>query len=338
MSKLKFAFYWAASCGGCEMAILELHEKILDVAAAADIVFWPAAIDVKYKDVEAFPDKHIDVCLYNGAVRTQENEHLAHLLRSKSKILVAYGSCSHLGGIPALANVTNRQGVFECAYKYTASTDNSDNVMPKTSVKVNEGTLTLPEFYDTVKTLAQTVDVDYFVPGCPPVPEQTWAVIEHIVQGKPLPPKGTVLGATQKTVCDECKREKEEKKITKFYRPFEIIPEPKKCLLEQGIICAGPATRGGCDARCINANMPCRGCYGPPEGVVDQGAKFLSAIASVIDAKEPAEIDKIINQIADPLGTFYRFSLAHSLMRRTRLKEVTEPAQAVQREAAPARK
>jgi F420-non-reducing hydrogenase small subunit len=338
MSKLKFAFYWAASCGGCEMAILELHEKILDVAAAADIVFWPAAIDVKYKDVEAFPDKHIDVCLYNGAVRTQENEHLAHLLRSKSKILVAYGSCSHLGGIPALANVTNRQGVFECAYKYTASTDNSDNVMPKTSVKVNEGTLTLPEFYDTVKTLAQTVDVDYFVPGCPPVPEQTWAVIEHIVQGKPLPPKGTVLGATQKTVCDECKREKEEKKITKFYRPFEIIPEPTKCLLEQGIICAGPATRGGCDARCINANMPCRGCYGPPEGVVDQGAKFLSAIASVIDAKEPAEIDKIINQIADPLGTFYRFSLAHSLMRRTRLKEVTEPAQAVQREAAPARK
>lgn len=338
MSKLKLALYWAASCGGCEMAILELYEKILDVAAAADILFWPVAIDAKYKDVEAFPDKHIDVCLFNGAVRTSENEHMAHLLRSKSKILVAYGTCSYLGGIPSLANVTNKQGVFDCVYKHTASTDNPNNVQPKTTVKVDEGTLTLPEFYDTVKTLAQTVDVDYFIPGCAPVPEQTWAVLEHIIQGKPLPPKGSVLGATQKTVCDECERDKEEKKITKFYRPFELIPEPKKCLLEQGIICAGPATRGGCDARCIKANMPCRGCYGPPEGVMDQGAKFLSAIASVIDAKEPEEIDRIIKQVVDPIGTFYRFSMAHSLMKRTRMAEEKAPEEAKQRNTAAARR
>ena len=85
MAKLKLASYWAAACGGCDVAILDIHEKILDLAAAADIVFWPIATDFKYSDVEAMPDGHIDVTLFHGAVRNSENEHLAHLLRAKSK-------------------------------------------------------------------------------------------------------------------------------------------------------------------------------------------------------------------------------------------------------------
>jgi len=103
--KLKFAFYWAASCGGCEIAVLDIDEKILDVVQIADIVFWPVAMDIKYKDVENMPDKYIDVCFFNGAIRTEEQEHMAKLLRQKSKILIAYGACSHLGGIPGLANL-----------------------------------------------------------------------------------------------------------------------------------------------------------------------------------------------------------------------------------------
>ena len=81
--KLKIAFYWAASCGGCEVAVLDVNEKILDVVAAADIVFWPVAIDTKYKDVEAMPDKYIDACFFNGAIRTEENEKMAKLLGLK---------------------------------------------------------------------------------------------------------------------------------------------------------------------------------------------------------------------------------------------------------------
>jgi F420-non-reducing hydrogenase small subunit len=100
MAKLKLASYWAAACGGCDVAILDIHEKILDLAAAADIVFWPIATDFKYSDVEAMPDEYIDVTLFHGAVRNSENEHLARLLRAKSKVLVAFGSCAHIGGIP----------------------------------------------------------------------------------------------------------------------------------------------------------------------------------------------------------------------------------------------
>ena len=319
--KLKLAFYWAASCGGCEMAVLEIHEKILTLAEYADILFWPVAIDAKYKDVEAMPDKHIDVCLYNGAVRTSEAEHIAKLLRQKSKVLVAYGSCAIEGGIPALANMSNREGVFKRAYGNEYSTDNPQYVTPQTKTKVKEGKLELPEFYDTVYTLADVVDVDYFIPGCPPVPEQTWAVLELIIEGKPLPPKGSYIGCGDKTVCDECPRKKNVKKITKFHRIYEVEHDPEICFLEQGIFCAGPATRSGCDARCLRANMPCRGCYGAAEGVIDQGAKMLSALASVIDSNDPEEVKKIISELPDTIGYFYRFSLSHSLMKRVKIPE-----------------
>ena len=319
MAKLKLALYWAASCGGCEIAQLLIGDKILKLAEVADIVFWPVAIDVKYKDVEAMPEKGIDVCLFNGAIRNSEQEHMAKTLREKSKIMIAYGACAYEGGIPGLANLFNRQMVFERVYFETPSTDNKNKVLPQTSCKVAEGELTLPEFYNTVKTLRQTVDVDYFIPGCPPEERTTWLALEALIEGK-LPPKGTVISHNAKAVCDDCPRKRDVKKIKRFYRTFEIIPEPEICLLEQGILCAGIATRGGCGAPCPQANMPCTGCYGPVDGVIDQGAHFLSAVASVIDTNDPDEIRTIIADIHDPAGTFYRYSLPDSLLKGARIK------------------
>lgn len=317
MAKLKLAIYWSASCGGCDVAILDINERILDVAAIADIVFWPIALDFKYSDVEAMEDKSIDICLFNGAVRTSEQEHIAKLLRAKSKAMVAFGACACFGGIPALANFTNRAEIFERAYIEAPSNDNPEHTFPQTLTTVEEGDLELPEFYDTVLTLAQVVDVEYFVPGCPPPVDIINKIVDALASGQ-LPPVGTVL-ASDKSLCDECDRVKEEKKITKIYRPHEIIPEPEKCLLEQGIICMGPATRGGCGQRCINVNMPCRGCFGPPAGVIDQGAKMLSAVASIYDAKDEAEIKQMVEEVVDPAGTFYRFAMSSSMLNRKRM-------------------
>ena len=319
MEKLKLAGYWASSCGGCEIATLEIGDKILQLAQAADVVFWPAIVDFKYHDVEQMPDGSIDVCLFNGAIQNSEHEHIAKLLRAKSKIMVAYGSCSYEGCIPGLANLTNREGVFHRAYIETPSTDNPNNILPQTSYQMPEGELTLPEFYDTVRTLAQTVEVDYFVPGCPPVGKQTWAVLEAIVQGN-LPARGSVVGAGTRALCEECPLVRAEKKVKTFYRPHEIIPDPEKCLLEQGLLCAGIATREGCGALCPRASMPCTGCYGPPEGVIDQGAAFLSAVTAIVDSNDPDEIARITESIRDPIGTFYRYSLPNSTLRRTRIK------------------
>src|SRR4030042_1569556 len=145
MGKLKLALYWAASCGGCEIAQLQIGDKILKLAEVADIVFWPVAIDAKYKDVEAMPAKSIDVCLFNGAVRTSEQEHLAKMLREKSKVMIAYGACAYEGGIPGLANLFNRQTIFDRVYFETQSTVNKEKVVPQTKYKVPEGELTTPQ-------------------------------------------------------------------------------------------------------------------------------------------------------------------------------------------------
>ncbi len=317
MANPKLALYWAASCGGCEIAVLDVQEKILDVAKAFDIVFWPVALDFKYDDVRKMDDKSIDLCLFNGAIRNSENEEIAQLVRAKSKLLVAFGSCSMEGSIPGLANLTTKKDILDFVYRNSPSTVvTNGGVFPQTHSTMPEGEIEIPELWDTVKALDQVIDVDYYVPGCPPQPQQIWNVVEYILSGKPLPPKGAILGAGEKTCCDECTRTKSEKKLKHFFRPFEVEPKPGECLLDQGILCMGPATRDGCGALCPKANVPCRGCYGPPPNVIDQGAKMISALGSVIDAHDPEEIEKILDQIADPLGTFYRFSLAHSILRR----------------------
>jgi F420-non-reducing hydrogenase small subunit len=178
-----------------------------------------------------------------------------------------------------------------------------------------EGTLHLPVFYDTLKTLDQTVRVDYYLPGCPPEADRIWDALVAILDGT-LPEPGSVLGSDT-TVCDECPRTRTEKKIKKFYRTWQIKPDPDTCLLEQGLLCCGIATRAGCGALCPAVNSPCIGCYGANNDVQDYGARLMSALASVIDSNEPEEVAQIIEDgIPDPVGSFYRFSLAASLLRR----------------------
>ncbi len=336
-AKPKFAMYWAASCGGCEISVLNIAEKILDVDAIFDVVFWPVATDFKYEDLRSYPDRYIDLCLFNGAIRNSENEEMARLLRQKSKLLVAFGACATAGGIPALANLTTGQEIFQTAFLSNPSTENSENVLPQPHVQVPEGELHIPSFYEAVKTLGQVVDVDYSIPGCPPEPPQIWAVLKAVcaalLHGASLPPKGSVLGASSLALCSECPLEKHEKVIDRFYRPYEIIPQPGKCLLEQGLVCMGPATRGGCGALCPQVGMGCRGCYGGLEDVEDAGVRFLAAMASVVNAGSPREgeqavehkINAVMDTLVDPAGTFYRFSLAQSMLRRARPRRQRHP-------------
>ena len=317
--KPKFAMYWAASCGGCEIATLNIDTKILDVDANFDVVFWPVAMDAKYKDVEAMEDGEILLTLFNGGIRNDENLHIAKLLRQKSQIMVAFGSCASEGCIPGLANLSPIQEVIDTAYT-TISTENPEDIRPQSSYDMPEGTITIPTLFPVLRPLDAVVDVDYYVPGCPPESHQIAAVIDAVLAvlaGKAeLPPKGTVLGVGDSTVCDECGRKRSIKKIKEFKR-IQMVDriDPEICLLEQGILCNGPATASGCHAKCPTAGAPCIGCYGPAVGVEDYGARLITSLASVIDSNEPEEIDKILDGIVDPAGSFYRFSLAHSLLK-----------------------
>lgn len=317
MSKPKIAFYWCASCGGCEEAVVDLADGILEVVGAVDIVFWPVALDFKRTDVEGMADGDIAVSFINGSVRSSEQLEMVELLRRKSRLVVAFGSCAQLGGIPGLANMFTRVDMFDEVYFKSPSVVNPEESVPLEHATVAEGTLSLPTLWDTVKTLDQVIDVDYYLPGCPPPVVLIQNAVQAILQNA-LPPKGSVL-APDIALCDECERratKPEDLTLKEFKRPLEIIADPEKCLLVQGLLCLGPVTRKSCGAPCIQANMPCTGCMGPTGHVTDFGAKALSALAASVDAKDEGAIADIVGRIPDLVGTLYRYSLPASLLHR----------------------
>jgi F420-non-reducing hydrogenase small subunit len=173
------------------------------------------------------------------------------------------------------------------------------------------GELEIPEMYPAVLRLRDIVPVDYELPGCPPQADRVWESIQAVVSGA-VPPRNAAVkvGCTDRTVCDECSREKRQVKIAAFKRHHQVRPEPGWCLLEQGLLCMGPATRGGCGALCLKADMPCEGCYGPPAAAEDQAAAMIGALGPLLAATDEAQAQAAVAGIADPAGTFYRFGLA----------------------------
>jgi len=317
MAKPKVAFYWCASCGGCEETVVDLAEDILGVVEAVDIALWPVAIDTKLADVKAWEVGEVTVAFINGAVRLSEQAEWVELLREKCPLVVAFGSCAHLGGIPGLANATTRAEILANKYHRSPTIDNPDGTVPQEHSGVDGYELELPAFWKDVKMLDEIIDVDYYLPGCPPPPDLVAAAVGAILEGK-LPEKGSVLAPT-KALCESCDRndsKPDDLTITHFKRVATSTPDPEKCFLADGYLCMGPATRDGCGQRCINGNMPCRGCFGPPPDVADPGLKMLSAVASRGAADTEDDSRAFADSLVDPLGTFYRFGLPASMLKR----------------------
>lgn len=312
----KIALYWCSSCGGCEESVLDLADGLLEVAAALDIVFWPVAMDAKLRDVDALREGELSACLINGSVRTDEQVHMAKRLRAKSKVLIAHGSCACLGGVYALANLYPRDEVLNRSFREVPTVHNPHGVLPSDPFCDDEAETRLGGFHDRVKALDQVVDVDYYLPGCPTTPELVEKALMMAVKSD-WPPKGTVLADT-KALCHTCPRKDtkpERLEFPRFKRLFETVWDPSRCFLDQALVCLGPATRGGCGARCINGNMPCRGCFGPTGKVRDHGARSLSFLASMMEKKDEEALEKLASSIPDPAGLFYRYSVATSLLK-----------------------
>ncbi|OLS24370.1 MAG: F420-non-reducing hydrogenase iron-sulfur subunit G [Candidatus Heimdallarchaeota archaeon LC_2] len=318
--KPKVGFYWCGTCGGCEESVVDLAEGILDVVAAVDIIFWPVALDFKKEDVEAMPDNSIAVSFINGAIKNSEDVKICKLLRKKSGLIIAYGACAHMGGIPGLANFWNREAIFDRVYQEVPSVYNPNKTRPLIENVVDGIKLELPEIYDTVRKLDDIIPVDYYLPGCPPNPDLLMAGVQAILSGN-LPPNGSIL-SPNRNMCETCPLERSEEKIkiTEFKRPHEIIPVEGRCLLEQGIICLGPVTRIGCGELCMRVNMPCRGCYGPTDEIDDMGTKFASAMSSIIDTSNEIEAEQLLSTIPNFTGLVYMFSLPSSILKRRNME------------------
>ena len=316
-SKPKVAIYWLGACGGCDEAIVDLNEVILEVADAVEIVLWPLAMDHKYQSIRELPDRSIALALIHGAVRNSQHEEMAKLLRAKSRVVVAFGACACFGGTPGLANFCGLEPLMQYVYSDSPTVENPKNRRPSTESEHDGHQLHLPELLDHVYSLDQVIEVDYYLPGCPPPADLVANALFAVLEDK-LPPRGTVL-APQKALCESCLRNPTKPPridITRIKRPHEVEVDSHTCFLVEGVLCMGPATRNGCGETCIRCNTPCRGCFGPVEGVDDAGAKFLSALTSLVKATTDEQVQGIMDKLQDPAGYFYRFTQPSSILGR----------------------
>lgn len=298
----RLAEEWFAICGGCEVTILDIGEPLLDILKQVQIVHMPVLMDHKLfgqtgerKEME-IPEA--EVGLIAGGIRNEEHKKLAQEMRKKCKVLIALGSCACFGGIPALANQYITAEVLEKVYRDSVSTES--NGLPREEV---------PPLTDRVYAVNEVVKVDMSLPGCPTTPEMVAGALTALLEGKPY----TV---SSKSVCDECPTRREKKAVSTLKRRLEgpdFVPgkplSEMRCLMEQGFLCLGPATRGGCGGhdgtpRCIRAYMPCEGCFGPLSEKANPMVDMMGALSSIgLDPK----------QIPDRAATFNRFAGAGRL-------------------------
>lgn len=310
----KIAIAWLGSCAGCDETIVDLNEGLLEVSQKVEIVFWPIAMDSKLKDLLAISDGEVLLGIVHGSVRNSDQEELLRIMRQKCKILLSFGACACFGGTSGLANLIPKEEILKWVFMDAPSVENKDGILPVP--KINDF-LTLPEFYDHVYSADQVVDVDYYLPGCPPPPELVLNALKALLSGD-LPPKGSNL-APRIALCDTCPRNASKPQrieIRRVRRIHEIEPDPDLCFLAQGVLCFGFATRSGCEAACININTPCRACMGPLPGVSDIGTKLISALSCLIKAGPFGDPKILADSVVDPVGYIYRFSEPKSLLDR----------------------
>jgi F420-non-reducing hydrogenase small subunit len=298
VKKAKIGTMWLGGCSGCHLSIADIHEALLDVLGLADFEFSPVLMDVKYDEV---PD--LDVIIIEGGIRNEENRELAEMLREKAGLVIAYGTCAVYGGIPGLGNLSTKDELIEEAYINTPSTINPEGVLPSEDV---------PHLESRVRPLAEAIDVDLALPGCPPRSDVVAEVVLALLKGEPIEIPTTNL-------CEVCPREKppEGMAMDKIIRQFELgEPEPEMCLVPQGLVCMGPSTISICGAECPTIAIQCRGCYGPTAKVLDQGAKMISAIASDFGVERDKTVDpeEVADQLDDIVGTFYTYTLPAALV------------------------
>jgi len=298
---VKVAEEWLNICGGCEVSILDIGEPLLDLLPSLEFVHMPVIMDHKYfgqtGEGTELEIPEADVGIISGGVRNEKEQHVAEAMRKSCKTLIALGACACHGGIPAMANMTTLEDLYEKVYRDSVSTESADTPQEN-----------LPPLLDSVKAVDEVVDVDVYIPGCPTNPTLIVEALTALLEGKPFE-------LPEKSVCDDCPVKREKKasggEIKRPLEPLDVkVGEPwenTRCYMEQGFLCLGPVTRSGCATamtegtekvpRCVKGHMTCRGCFGPIRKGANPLVDMMGAISSIgLDAKQVPDRRAMLNR------------------------------------------
>jgi NAD-reducing hydrogenase small subunit len=176
-TKITVATAWLDGCSGCHMSFLDMDERLVDLAQKLDIVYSPLV------DSKELPPQ-VDVGILEGSVSNDSDLHHAQEFRKHCKILISLGDCAVTGNVPAMRNPFKLEAVFDRAYR--------ENV----TVQPQIPTVGVPSLFRQVRPVHGCVDVDVFIPGCPPNADTIFYVLNELIEGRtPDPTKVTRFGA-----------------------------------------------------------------------------------------------------------------------------------------------
>ncbi len=293
MSKVPVSFEWLSGCSGCELAVVDMHEKLLKILDAVEIVRLPILADVK-----GYPKAKLGVV--TGALRTDHDVECAHEMRRSCDAILAFGVCAVFGGPQGSGYAHTQRELQESAFLANPTTTTKfvpDQGVPKL---LDEG----------VRPVDSEIDVDLYLPGCPPHPYFVFEALTSVIEER-QPEYGA------HNVCFRCNRRMHHTDTAKLRRIHEGPIDPDKCFLSQGIPCLGSATMDRCLAPCPTRGAPCTGCSGPSENVILEPYRDLrTEIATRMSMMTKIPKADILRELEARSKTWYAYAMASPVFRQ----------------------
>jgi NAD-reducing hydrogenase small subunit len=165
MSRKKLATVWLDGCSGCHMSLLDMDERLIELASLADLVYSPLV------DTKEFPPD-VDITLVEGAVSSEEDLHKIQKIRRQTKLLVSLGDCAVTANVPAMRNPFPVQAICDRAYR--------ENVTQTPGIPDQ----VVPRLLPYARPVHEVVSVDVFIPGCPPSADVIHYALTELLEGR----------------------------------------------------------------------------------------------------------------------------------------------------------
>ncbi len=255
---VKVAFMQLSSCWGCHQSFLNAHLGLLPILPELEIVYWPAVVDLKHESLKERPDKDILLGFLEGVARTKQDTENIKLMRQKCSIIVTIGACSCYGSIAGLANLYDIDDLIKRKFVEVESITTKEPIEPSKNV---------PGFEEFIVNVKEIIDVDVFIPGCPPTTDNIVATILYLLT---LVGEGPASLNKDGCVCNTCNLKSEG------------------CFLNEKKLCYGPITAAGCELMCPNDGDICYGCF-KSTNKLGEKAKQLKSIFDEITILNPEQ-------------------------------------------------
>lgn len=289
-NKLKLNAEELSGCGGCQLNLVDMHEKLLQILDSVEIQRCQLLTDEK-----GCPPA--DIGILAGAIRNEHDRAAALKMRAACKTLIAFGTCAVFGGIPGAALAHSREEILEQVY-----------VRSRTTVQGKRPGLQVSQLEKLVTPVDEVIDVEYYLPGCPPHAAFTFDALLSLVENR-----GRKM--TGESVCGRCRRTMRPSETSVIKANHQGLPDSETCFLSQGYLCLGSVTVDRCLSPCPGIGVPCTGCAGPTMQICTEPNRDIrTEVAQRMSRLTKIPYESIMAEMERSAKTHYAYAMATKMI------------------------